>query len=190
MTEAELDADRWWDDARARERDFLLGAGGLGRRPSATEAGRRLQRLSSPYWIPERKPPKLPSRWDIASYWAELGLRSWFYVDIDNPHCFACGIHGGIGGTFPGDAVDPESRWHYSRRLQRGHIVNRARNGLDALQNLTLLCGFCNKNMPIFGPEAEGAAIAWINSGGAIAELEKRLAARSRAAQQLSPGMP
>lgn len=176
----EAAADRWWDAARKRERDFLLGTGGLGCRPGPAEAEDRLWRLTSPQWIPGRRPPRLPSRWEIASYWAGLGLDDWFGIDMGNPHCFACGLHGAIGGSFPEDMADLERRWNSARRLEKGHIVNRARDGLDRVQNLALLCRFCNKNMPMFGVEDQDAAVAWITSGGAVEELMARLASRGR----------
>lgn len=169
---AEADADRWWDEARRREASFLLGINGTGRRPSGARLTAALDRLSSPSWRPDRKPPRLPSRWAIASYWAGLGDDSWFVVDIRNPHCFACEMPGG----YPEDETDPEVLWDSSRRLQRGHIVNRARDGLDGVQNLTLLCGFCNRFMRIYAVDEDDKAVEWIIAGGAVGELERRMA--------------
>lgn len=119
----------------------------------------------------ERPEARLPSRWAIASYWA--GRDDWFDVVLARPHCFACGLHGG----WPESVATPEERWNSSRRLERGHIVNRARFGLDGAQNLVPLCTGCNRLMPIFDYEHEDDATAWIIGGGAVGELERRLEA-------------
>jgi hypothetical protein len=173
-------ADRWWDDARRRERLRLLRLAGRGRQSGPNEAGVIRPRIASPEWVAERLPPRLPSRWAIALYWAEMGADAWFDVCIEAPHCFACGVDGGGRSPFFSGDEPLNQQWDLALRLQRGHIVNRARGGLDAFQNLVLLCRFCNKNMPVFRPEDEDDAVAWINNGGAAGAIEARLAPGGR----------
>jgi hypothetical protein len=153
----DLSGDHWWDAARERERRAVAGL--------SLERGANRQRLPSPDWTPYRNPPQLPSMWRIASYWAQRA--GWFDVIIDRPHCFACGVRGG----WPEDVTDPETRWSLAG-LERGHIVNRARDGLDGVQNLVPLCHLCNRVMPIFDVEHDGAAIAWLIEGGCVAEWD------------------
>lgn len=107
-------------------------------------------------------------RWTIASYWAQRD--EWFFTDIEHPHCFACGMNGG----YP-DHLIPQRRWNNAKRLHRGHLVNRARDGLDQVQNLVPLCGFCNRFMPIFDAEHADDAIDWVLAGGAIVDIEERM---------------
>lgn len=42
--------------------------------------------------------------------------------------------------------------------LERAHLIDRSRDGLDGPQNLALLCASCHKMMPSFGPGEEDAA--------------------------------
>jgi hypothetical protein len=168
------DASRWWAGAvkaewlatinRSADEDWDL------KRFDAA-----MERIKSPRWVPERRPARLPSMWAIASYWA--GRDGWFDIILTRPHCFACGLHGG----YPEDEKDNAVRWNCANRLQRGHIVNRARHGLDAVQNLVPMCRKCNRHMPVFGVEDEDAALAWIFDGGFVGEVERRLAAKGLA---------
>ncbi len=168
ITSAERDADRWWDGARRRAKDRLTGDASM----SYPEFLAALDRISSPQWRPNRGERKMPSLWVIASYWAERD--DWFRVDLEVPRCFACGLHGG----HPEDEPDLEARWAQARRLERGHIVNWARNGLDGVQNLVPLCAYCNMYMPVFGIEEDEEATAWIIGGGAPGEIDIRLEAK------------
>jgi len=161
-------ADRWWNDARAAA---VLAA----RKQSFSEDwdyarhDAALQAIGSPGWVPDRPGRRLPPMWAIASYWAERD--DWFDVLIDSPHCFACGLRGGCPDGIP----DPRARWNRARNLHRGHIVNRARDGLDGPQNLVPLCGACNTHMPVFAAEEEDDALAWIFTGGIMGEFDRRL---------------
>jgi hypothetical protein len=162
---AEVSADRWWAAARDKAVKALIQYGCT----VDSEFSSTMRWVRSPEWVPPRKPPYLPSKWKIASYWAERD--DWFEVDLERPHCFACGLHGGYRADEPG----LEYRWNGARRLERGHIVNRARDGLDAVQNLVPLCRMCNRVMPVFDAGHDEEAASWIFAGGVMGEYEKRL---------------
>jgi 5-methylcytosine-specific restriction endonuclease McrA len=74
------------------------------------------------------------------------------------PHCFRC------GETFMLDGpVSPRYQWDNSAGyLERAHLVDRSRGGLDGPQNLMPLCHRCHKAMPSFDPGEGPDAIAWI----------------------------
>jgi hypothetical protein len=159
--EAEKLAARWWEPARNRA---ILAALEMedDDRSSAVIRG-----ACSPAWVPVRREPSLPSMWKIVQYWVQRD--EWFVPDVRNPHCFAC------ERLIPCPEGAPEYRWNGNgRALQRGHLVNRARDGLDQPQNLVPLCKSCNRVMPMFGPEAAQAAIDWVLDGGIIGEMERR----------------
>jgi hypothetical protein len=165
------DASRWWDGARAAAVAETVTRYSRGRL-SDERFDAAMRALRSPGWVPERGPYRLPAKWAIASYWA--GRDDWFDVDLEHPHCFACGLHGG----HPEDEPDPAARWNLAGRLERGHIVNRARHGLDGVQNLVPLCGDCNHFMPVFSVEDDEEATAWIFAGGFMGDVERRLEAQ------------
>lgn len=89
----------------------------------------------------KRPPRKYVKHTKIVEYWAGRGLLS----DGMWPACMGC-AHG----------VDDWSR------LDRAHLVDRCRDGLDHEPNLSLLCGRCHKVMPSFGPDEGDAAIQWV----------------------------
>lgn len=45
--------------------------------------------------------------------------------------------------------------------VERAHLIDRSRDGLDGLQNLVLLCHRCHAAMPSYGPGDEPFAFAW-----------------------------
>jgi hypothetical protein len=113
---------------------------------------------SAEAWRLARPHRRLPDLWTIVSYWAERD--DLFYVELEHPNCFACGRTYGMD-----DIPEPRDRWIAARsKLERGHLVNRARDGLDGPQNLVPLCGMCNKSMPIFS--RPDPAIEWVLDGG------------------------
>ncbi len=94
-----------------------------------------------------RPPRREPPAQKVAAYWAQRGGP--FTVHVDMPACFACFL---------------EARtWS---RLQRAHLVDRARGGLDGAQNLAMLCPLCHRVMPVFRPGQEQDAIQYILDGG------------------------
>lgn len=165
-----MSADFWWDDARRQARRETIKRSS--REDWSDERYRSvIAAINSPQWVPERDERRMPSKWAIASYWAERD--DWFDVILDQPHCFACHVRGG----YPEDEPDLKLRWNRARRLERGHIVNWARHGLDGVQNLVPLCRDCNHFMPVFGVEDDVEATAWIFSGGIADLFERRLEA-------------
>lgn len=114
-------------------------------------------RILSPDWIPYRGDRSIPSLWTIARYWAQRGT---FAIDLDNPHCLACGYSQELDGT-------PAERWKQAGRfLQRAHLIDRVRDGLDGPQNIIPLCGACHRAQPSYGVEQCDEVIAWIQAGG------------------------
>ena len=105
-----------------------------------------------------RPGPQLPAMWQIVQYWAS---RDTFPIDFERPHCFGCGVRAprAMG------SLTPEMRWGRAG-LEKGHLVNRARYGLDAVQNLVPLCYLCNFTMPIFDSPAAPGPIEWVQAGG------------------------
>lgn len=124
-------------------------------------------------WLdPRQRPaPYLPSLWTIASYWLDEGKT--FVVDIDYPNCFAC-FTPAVQDMRPIEAIpDLRERWRaITGKLERGHLVNRARNGLDGPQNLVPLCHACNKIMPVFDSPLPPGPIEWVQNGGCAQYLE------------------
>lgn len=51
-----------------------------------------------------------------------------------------------------------------SELLIRAHLIDRARDGLDGVQNLAALCEWCHDRMPSFGNGDEDAVIAWLRA--------------------------
>jgi hypothetical protein len=130
------------------------------------EATRRVMFASD--WVAPHVRKPLPSLWTIASYWAERDKRAnhegLFQVNLDDPHCFGCRVTADLP-----DTDDLEERWYSSGWwLERGHLVNWARDGLDQVQNIVPLCRICNRFMPIFDAEHAAEAIAWVATGGAV----------------------
>lgn len=156
----------WWAAARERERK-RLGAIMLDDQTSEPYfdfALRRFLATSNPEWVAPRPEPRLPSLWRVAKYWAEEDPEQLFSVDPDRPNCFACGrvVPEPVGET-------PEQKWNNSGNLlQRGHLVNRARYGLDGVQNLVPLCRACNMAMPIFESAEIPGPIEWVIGGGIL----------------------
>lgn len=95
--------------------------------------------------MPERPGRSMRLPHLVAAYWAEVGWP--FVVDADAPRCFRCQV--------------PTSRWS---NLDRAHLVDRARDGLDIECNLVMLCHTCHRVMPSFGNSAvdELAALLWV----------------------------
>jgi hypothetical protein len=115
-----------------------------------------------PEWLPDRPARRMPSLWRIVSYWADRGT---FDVDLDEPHCFACGWYE------DSDGATGKIRWgNSSRWLERAHLVARVCDGLDVPQNIVPLCGQCHRVMP---DEVGAEAIAWVQAGGAPAWLAR-----------------
>jgi hypothetical protein len=116
----------------------------------------------TPAWSrPYRREPRLAV---IVRYWHERGDP--FPLDDDDlssPHCFGC------CRLVPARLYDPADaqavRWDKSSAcLDRAHLVDRCRGGLDGPQNLVPLCLRCHRVMPMF---TDGmAAISWVMLGG------------------------
>jgi hypothetical protein len=129
-----------------------------------------MARIKHPHWVPERPGEKLPHMWKIVCYWVRRLETSPFVVDLEVPHCFRCGIIPNfINGTLA-------YQWGATGgMLEKGHLVNRARDGLDTVQNLVPLCRFCNVHMPIFGVEHGTDAVAWVAAGGGPGRVAARM---------------
>lgn len=80
----------------------------------------------------------------IAAYWAKHPGK-WFPRAAEDPQCFKCGLK--------------VQEW---RGLERAHIVDRCKNGLDHEGNLALLCSPCHYRMPTFYGALCWDAILWI----------------------------
>jgi hypothetical protein len=128
--------------------------------------------IFSPDWVAPHVRKPLPSLWKIASYWEErkrANGEGLFQVNLDDPHCFGCRVTGDLP-----DTDDLEERWNSSSWwMERGHLVNWARNGLDQVQNIVPLCRICNRSMPIFDAEHADEAIVWVATGGAIERVRE-----------------
>lgn len=95
-----------------------------------------------PLWMPKRPPRRMPPAHRVANYWAGQDP---FTVDSDNPACFRCHLR-----------VDEWSN------LQRAHLVDRFRGGLDHAANLAMLCYVCHAIMPLFDAHESAHALAWV----------------------------
>jgi hypothetical protein len=164
----QADADAWWGAARHRAQ-LQLTRRWLDDEMSDDDLSRNAKAVKGYGWVPERpQRPKLARIWDIVTYWEPQGV---FPILIGEPACFACEIRVPLP---PENEWGNQKRWdRASRWLERGHLVNRCRDGLDGVQNLVPLCHRCNKLMPIFGDGP--SAIAWVLRGGWVAEFAERL---------------
>jgi 5-methylcytosine-specific restriction endonuclease McrA len=112
-----------------------------------------------------RRPNRqVPAPHKVAAWWAEHpGV---FDVDPQRPECFRC--------KAPGRA------WrcgYQSVSLERAHLVDRIRGGLDHAGNLAVLCHHCHVQMPSFGNGEWFDAVTWINTTFSVTELYTRRAA-------------
>lgn len=80
----------------------------------------------------------MPTMARIAAWW-----------NLGGPECFRCGWTR-RGWTWADNA------------LQRAHLIDRCRGGLDLEPNLVPLCEPCHRTMPPFGPGEEAGALAWL----------------------------
>jgi hypothetical protein len=108
----------------------------------------------------------MSTRWAIASHWAQLSV---FDVELDTPHCFACGLEAAVVGR-PGGTL--RERWN-TASLERAHLVDHARGGQGDAASLILLCAGCHRLMPSFGDRA--GAIAWALQGSPLLRLVQQL---------------
>jgi HNH endonuclease len=97
----------------------------------------------------------MPSRWAIVSYWVQQGG---FDVELDDPHCFACGLCQPTA-TANGPVA---ARWN-AAPLDRAHLQDHAQGGPEHVSNLVLLCRLCHKLMPMF--QDRDKAITWVLGG-------------------------
>jgi len=89
--------------------------------------------ISSPHWLPTRPGRRMPPIRRIAEHWNEA------------IECFRCGAGGNETTT-----------------LERAHLVDRARGGLDTLANIVLLCSRCHSRMKRFGPNDAVRALRYV----------------------------
>lgn len=108
-----------------------------------------------------RAEPTLPV---VARYWWERGdMFPMDAADYATPHCFACCLIVPRRAYAMTDTVSV--RWdRASRWLDRAHLADRCRGGLDGPQNLVPLCLACHHRMPSFGSGWD--ALAWALGGG------------------------
>jgi len=84
----------------------------------------------------------LPSRWEIASFWA--ARKPLWVVDLGEPACFACGH---FKESWDRRKRVPD-RWNRSE-LERAHIIAKGTGGSNEPSNLVLLCSFCHGQAPM-----------------------------------------
>lgn len=87
----------------------------------------------------------VPSKWEIAQYWAQSPNRATFaprMYDLGEPCCFACGWY-----SEHWDKATPYASWQRAT-LDRAHIVPSSLGGADDLDNLLLLCASCHAESP------------------------------------------
>jgi hypothetical protein len=116
--------------------------------------------VNRPDWMPRRPRRSVPTLWKLAEYWA---TRDVFEVHSADPHCFAC------QRSFDYDeAVSHRAKWNaLNRYLERAHLFDRWRGGLDGPQNVVPLCRVCHRLMPEFFHEGDHVeAILWVQQGG------------------------
>lgn len=94
----------------------------------------------------------MPERHLIARYWLSPegraripGEVNSFVCDLGEPSCFACGWYLESAPCYP-DVPIPRA-WDEAR-LERAHLVPRALGGLEAPDNLVLICQVCHQNAP------------------------------------------
>jgi hypothetical protein len=122
--------------------------------------------------LPARPGRKTLTLWTIASYWhaREGNPLRLDYDGIEDPYCFGCER---IPLTCDLEAPTPKARWD-SAGLDRAHLIDRCRGGLDGPQNIIPLCFGCHRGMPAFIPGQEAEVIAWVLSLGTRIEYPPR----------------
>ena len=118
----------------------------------------KYEAIMAPGWIPKRGSRRMPKPWKIAIYWHQRGHPVAGIITL--PYCYRCGY---VFRFVP--ALSPEGRWN-AAELERAHLVDRIRGGLDGPQNLMPLCHRCHKIMPSFDPGEGPDAMAWVMRGG------------------------
>lgn len=108
---------------------------------------------------PDRRMPPLRK---IAEHW--LDRPEWpdykgNYIGLGEPFCARC------GWLAPVEDGRPDSWDRAGKFLDRAHLIDRIKGGLDGVQNLVPLCHLCHDTMPSFGPGQEEEAYAWVRSG-------------------------
>lgn len=118
--------------------------------------------IMHPDWLPSRPGRRMPSLWKIVQHWAQKDTFAPHPIAL--PACFAC------CSRPPGNPDDtPEDAWNNALGyLERAHLVDRVRGGLDGPQNLAPLCHACHKVMPPFDVGEGAQAIEWVRAGGRI----------------------
>ena len=95
-----------------------------------------------------RGPRKMPSQLAIVRSWmTRRDGPNW--LAEDDPRCFRC--------------LRPSSEWRF---LQRAHLVDRVAYGLDAVQNLAMLCAACHAIQPCFDYWHGRNALVWVFDPG------------------------
>jgi hypothetical protein len=118
------------------------------------------EHIMAPGWVPQRPSRTMPALWVIARYWHRAPLPVADILAV--PYCFRCGRR--VVQDHPRSLED---RWNAAvGYLERAHLVDRIRGGLDGPQNLMPLCHRCHKIMPSFDPGEGPDAIAWVLRGG------------------------
>lgn len=108
----------------------------------------------------------MPTLYRVALYWSQFP--DVFDVDLDTAFCFRCAIVVAFDETKTQREVWREA----NRYLQRAHLADRYRGGLDGPQNLVALCIPCHRVMPTFD-DGEGA-IRWVWNEWLYADWETR----------------
>lgn len=110
----------------------------------------------------EPRSRKMPSARAIHSWWANNRFHEWAVwfkqVDLGEPSCYRCGRWGDMGTQERND-VDEFAG------LERAHVVDRCRGGLDVEPNLILLCSRCHRSMPEVSELDADVAFRWVVGG-------------------------
>jgi len=100
----------------------------------------------------------LPSKWEIASFWAGMDgyrLCDRMGIDPESPMCFACRFY-----RPSWDAPKaPSDRWNKAP-LVRAHIIAHASGGSASADNLVLFCKSCHDAAPMVLERSE--TLHWV----------------------------
>lgn len=129
-----------------------------------------------------------PAAWAIAEYWLSsddtpfctpgdyyvTSMPGRDYYRIELPHCFRCNKH-----DTENDNLTPKDLWNRSGKwLDRAHLIDRARGGPDAPDNMVMLDRECHSIMPSFGYGRKQEAIDWVlreDDDSYLASIQKEI---------------
>ncbi len=130
---------------------------------------------------------KLPTKYEIFSYWKNWLFKNEKILDYDIQCCFACGDYKWrvnvskhvkpLLYNSPLTMNDVEKLWNNLRGVEIHHILPKQFNGSDSVENLFILCRNCHNKAPIasFFGEDNSLFLKWAKNQSFIKNLKDEI---------------